>query len=137
MPDPWTFGWTQLLTRSFYFESTHVIDPARELPAERGSYWLQLGGVDGEEAEGLGLDRRWGGDQGKAVSSVEGGGHLVEGAGGEIAQQALEAVNRTAIGGKFAGALGQGGRGGVGGGGDRGALAGTGGGVGGLKQVGC
>src|SRR5713101_9986194 len=103
---------------------------------ERGSYWLQLGGVDGEEAEGLGLDRRWGGDQGKAVSSVEGGGHLVEGAGGEIAQQALEAVNRTAIGGEFAGALAQSGRRGLGGGDDRGALAGSGGGVVVVKQDG-
>src|SRR5260370_19462610 len=108
------------------------MDRARELGAERGSYWLQLGGVEGEEAEGLGLDRRWGGDQGKAVSSVEGGGHLVEGAGGEIAQQALEAVNRTAIGGEFSGALAQSGRRGLGGGDQRGALAGRGGAGGGL-----
>src|SRR5260370_24845379 len=110
------------------------MDRARELGAERGSYWLQLGGVDGEEAESLGLDRRWGGDQGKAVSSVEGGGHLVEGAGGEIAQQALEAVNRTAIGGEFAGALAHSGPAGVGGGADRSAVAGRGGGGGGVQQ---
>ena len=90
-------------------------------------YWLQPGRVDGEQTEGLGLDWGWGGDQGKAVSRIEGGGHLVEGAGGEVAQQGLEAVDRAAIGGEFAGALAQRGRRGLGRRDDRGALAGGGG----------
>src|SRR5207245_475653 len=74
-------------------------------PAGVVCYWLQLGRVDIEEAESLSLDRRRGGDQGKAVSGVESGGHLVEGEGGEIAQQAVEAVNRGAIGGELDGAM--------------------------------
>src|SRR4029077_9059539 len=90
-------------------------------------YWLQPGRVDGEQAEGLGLDWGWSGDQGKAVSRIEGGGHLVEGAGGEVAQQGVEAVDRAAIGGEFAGALAQRGRRGLGRRDDRGALAGGGG----------
>src|SRR5947209_2222553 len=93
------------------------------------SYWLQPGRVDGEQAEGEGLDWGWSCDQGKAVSLIEGGGHLVEGAGGEVAQQALEAVDRSAIGGQFAGALAPRGRRGLGGGDDRGALAGRGAGI--------
>ena len=55
----------------------------------------------------MGLDRGQGGHQRKAVSVVEGGGHLVEGAGGKVAQQAVEAMDRGAIGGEFAGALAQ------------------------------
>jgi hypothetical protein len=57
-----------------------VIAPARSISAGVVCYWLQLGRVDIEETESLGLDRRRGRDQGKAVSGVEGGGHLVEGA---------------------------------------------------------
>src|SRR6266480_7527933 len=85
-------------------------------------YWLQLGRIDIEQGEGLGLDWGWGSNQGKAVSLVESGGHCVDGAGGEIAQQAVEAVNRAAIGGEFAGALAQRRRRGLRGGDDRGAL---------------
>ena len=70
-------------------------------------YWLQLGRIDIQQGEGLSLDWGWGGNQGKAVSLVESGGHCVDGAGGEVAQQAVEAVDRAAIGGKFAGALAQ------------------------------
>jgi hypothetical protein len=73
-------------------------------------YWLQLGGIDDEQGEGLGLDWGWVGDQGKAVSVIESGADLVEGAGGEVAQQAMEAVDRAAIGADFAGALAQRGR---------------------------
>ena len=64
----------------------------------------------------MGLSWGWGGNQRKAVSRVEGGGHLVEGAGGEVAQQALETVDRATIGGEFAGALAQRGGRGLGGG---------------------
>src|SRR5580704_13448347 len=96
----------------------------KKIAAGRLCYWLRLGRVDVEQGEGLGLDRGRGGNQGKAVSFVEGGGHLVEGAGGEVAQQALEAVHREAIGGDFAGALAQRRRRGLGRGDDRGALAG-------------
>src|ERR1700726_4642667 len=92
-------------------------------------YWLQLGGVNGEQAEGLGLSWGWGGNQRKAVARVEGGGHLIEGTGGEVAHQALEAVHRETIGGEFAGALAQCGRRRLGRGDDRGALAGPGGGL--------
>src|SRR5437764_945693 len=75
-----------------------MADAAGKFPAGAASYWLRFGGVDGEEAEGLGLDRGWGGNQGKAVGAIECGGHLVEGTGGEIAQQALEAVDWAALG---------------------------------------
>ena len=74
-------------------------------PLGAACYWLQLGRIDSEQAEGLGLDRRRRGDQRKTVSVVERGGYLVEGAGGEVAQQAVEAVDWAAIGGEFAGAL--------------------------------
>src|SRR5204863_9826420 len=87
-------------------------------------YWLQLGRIDIEQGEGLGLDWGWGSDQGKAVSLVESGGHCVDGASGEIAQQAVEAVDRAAIGGEFTGALAPRRRRGLCGGDDRGALAG-------------
>src|SRR5215472_2835955 len=86
------------------------------------SYWLQADGIDAEEGEGSGLDRGRGGHQREAVSLVESGGHPVQRAGGEIAQQALEAVDRVALWGEFAGALAQGGRRGLGGGDDRSAL---------------
>src|ERR1700746_1548936 len=89
-------------------------------------YWLQLGGVNGEPAEGVGLSWRWGGNQRKAVARVESGAHLIEGTGGEVAQQALEAVHRETISGEFAGALAQCGRRRLGRGDDRGALAGRG-----------
>ena len=36
------------------------------------SYWLQLGRIDIEQAEGLRLDRGRGGNQGEAVGIVEG-----------------------------------------------------------------
>ena len=100
----------EALNRSFYFDETHVIDAMKKIAAGRLCYWLRLGRVDVEQGEGLGLDRGRGSNQGKAVSGVEGGGHLVERAGGEVAQQALEAVHREAIGVEFAGALAQGGR---------------------------
>src|SRR6516165_1947233 len=92
-------------------------------------YWLQLGRVDGEQAEGLGLDRRRRGDHRKTVSVVECGGHLVERGGGEVTQQAVEAVQRTAIGGNFDGALAQRRWRGLSRGDDRGALAGGGSGI--------
>src|SRR5207237_9775546 len=92
-------------------------------------YWLQLGRIDIEQGEGLGLDWGWGSNQGKAVSLVESGGHGVDGAGGEIAQQAAEAVDRAAICGEFAGALAQRRRRGLRGGDDRGAFASGGGGI--------
>ena len=85
----------------------HVIDPAWIIPGGSDAYWLRLGWIDGEQGEGLGVDRGRGGYQGKAVSLVQGGGHLVECAGGEVAQQALEAVHQEAIGSEFAGALAQ------------------------------
>src|SRR6516165_371456 len=71
-------------------------------------------------------DPPWPGDRldRAAPRRIEGGGHFVEGAGGEVAQQGLEAVDRAAIGGEFAGALAQRGRRGLGRGNDRGALAG-------------
>src|SRR6516225_4202166 len=100
-------------------------------------YWLQLGRVDGEQAEGLGLDRRRRGDHRKTVSVVECGGHLVERAGGEVTQQAVEAVQRTAIGGNFAGALAQRRRRGLSRGDDRGALAGGGSGIVVIEQHGA
>src|SRR5271169_4482386 len=87
-------------------------------------YWLQLGRIDTQQGEGLGLDWGWGSNQSKAVSLVESGGHCVDGAGGEIAQQAVEAVDRAAISGEFAGALAQRRRRGPRGGDDRGAFAG-------------
>src|SRR5271169_3754494 len=93
------------------------------------SYWLQRGRIDIEQGEGLGLDRGWGGNQGKAVGVIESGGHLIESAGGEVAQQAVEAVNRAAIGGEFAGALAQRRRRGLGRGDNRGAFASGGGGI--------
>ena len=70
-------------------------------------YWLQLGRVDGEQAEGLGLDRRRGGDQSEAVSVVESSDRLIESAGREVAKQGLETVDRAAIGGELAGTLAQ------------------------------
>src|ERR1700732_4356579 len=91
------------LARSFYFDETHVIDAMKKIAAGRLCYWLRLGRVDVEQGEGLGLDRGRGSNQGNAVSGVEGGGHLVERAGGEVAQQALEAVHREG----FVGALAQ------------------------------
>src|SRR5215472_6161725 len=81
--------------------------PRRKSPLGALCYWLQLGRVDSEQAEGLGLDRRRGGDQGEAASLVEGAAHLVECAGREVAQQTVEAVDRAAIGGDFAGTLAQ------------------------------
>src|SRR5215467_12351145 len=98
-------------------------------PLGAACYWLQLGRVDGEQAEGLGLDRGRRGDHRKTVSVVECGGHLVERAGGEVTQQAVEAVQRTAIGGNFAGALAQRRWRGLSRGDDRGALAGGGSGI--------
>src|SRR6516225_2420504 len=95
----------------------------RKFPLGAACYWLQLGRIDSEQVEGLGLDRRRRGDQRKTVSVVERGGHLVEGAGGEVAQQALEAVDWAAIGGEFAGALAQRRWRGLSRGDDRGALA--------------
>src|SRR2546429_9898855 len=86
-------------------------------------YWLQFGRIDIQQGEGLGLDWGWGSNQGKAVSLVESGGHCVDGAAGEIAQQAVEAVDRAAIGGEFAGALALRRRRGLCGSDDRGALA--------------
>src|SRR5271163_2738324 len=100
------------------------------------SYWLQRGRIDIEQGEGLGLDRGWGGNQGKAVGVIESGGHLIESAGGKVAQQAVEAVDRTAIGGEFAGTLAQRGRRGLGRRADRGVLASGGGGVIVVKQHG-
>src|ERR1700730_1868259 len=101
----------------------------REFPAGGGAYWLQPGRVDIEQVEGLGLGRGWGGYQGKAVSIIERRGHLVEGAGGKVTQQALEAMDWAAMGGEFAGALAQRARRGLGGSDDRGALAGRGSGI--------
>jgi hypothetical protein len=75
----------------------------------------------------LGVDCSQGGNQGEAVSDVEGGGHLVEGAGGEVVQQAVEAVDWAAIGGDFAGTLAQRGGRGLSRRDDRGVLAGGGG----------
>src|SRR3954451_5009800 len=98
--------------------------PRRKFLLDVVCYWLQLGRIDIEQGEGLGLDWGWGSNQGKAVCVIEGGGHLVERAGGEVAQQAVEAVHRTAIGGEFAGALAQRRRRGLRGRDDRGALAG-------------
>src|ERR1700736_5029980 len=72
----------------------------REFPAGGGAYWLHPGRVDIEQVEGLGLGRGWGGYKGKAVSIIERRGHLVEGAGGQVAQQALEAM--IGIGGHLA-----------------------------------
>src|SRR5271169_4000154 len=100
------------------------LTPRRKLSLDVLCYWLQLGRIDSQQGEGLGLDWGRGSDQGKAVSLVDSGGHRVEGAGGEIAQQAVEAVSRAAIGGEFAGALAQRRRRGLRGGDDRGALAG-------------
>src|SRR2546423_10311977 len=107
----------------------HVIDTPEKIFLGVLCYWLQLGRIDIQQGECLGLDWGWGSNQGKAVSLVESGGHRVEGAGGEIAQQAVEAVNRAAIGGEFAGALAQRRRRGLRGGDDRGAFASGGGGV--------
>src|ERR1700740_3533211 len=98
------------------------LTPQGKFPVGAPCYWLQPGRIDIEQTEGLRLDRGRGGDQGEAVSVVEGGGHLVEGAGGEVAQQGLEAVSPAAIGADFAGALAQRRRRGLGGGDDRGAL---------------
>src|SRR5438477_9101547 len=103
------------------------LTPRRKFSLGVLCYWLQLGRIDIEQGEGLGLDWGRGSDKGKAVSLVESGGHRVEGAGGEIAQQAVEAVNRAAIGGEFAGALAQRRRRGLRGGDDRGAFASGGG----------
>src|SRR5271168_4458394 len=103
------------------------LTPRRKFSLDVLCYWLQLGRIDIEQGEGLGLDWGWGSNQGKAVGLVESGGHLVEGAGGKVTQQAVEAVDRTGIGGEFAGTLTQSGRRGLGGGDDRGALAGGGG----------
>jgi hypothetical protein len=75
-----------------------LLTPQGKYPLGKPYYWLQLGRVDGEQAEGLSLDRCWGSDNCEAVSVVEGGGHLIERAGREVAQQALEAVSRGAIG---------------------------------------
>src|SRR5215469_11132544 len=82
-----------ILDRSFYFRLKHAIDTMEKISAGRSRYWLQFGRIDSEQVEGLGLDRRRRGDQGKTVSVVERGGHLVERAGGKVAQQALEAVD--------------------------------------------
>src|SRR5271170_8345963 len=112
------------------------LTPQRKFRLVVQCYWLQLGRIDIEQGEGLGLDWGWGSNQGKAVSLVESGGHLVEGSGGKVTQQAVEAVNRTAIGGEFAGALAQRGRRGLGRREDRGALASGGGGVIVIKQHG-
>src|SRR6267142_1732263 len=103
-----------------------LLTPQGRSPVGVRCYWRQLGRIDIEQAEGLGLDRGWGGNQGEAVSVVEGGGHLVERASGEIAQQAVETVNRAAIGGDVAGALTQRGRRGPSRRDDRGTLAGGG-----------
>src|SRR5271155_3455602 len=105
------------------------LTPQRKFRLVVQCYWLQLGRIDIEQAEGLSLDRGWGGNQGEAVSVVEGGGHLVEGAGGEVAQQGLEAVHRAALGGDFAGALVQRRWRGLGRCDDRGSLAGGGNGI--------
>jgi hypothetical protein len=48
-------------------------------------YWLQLRRIDLKQAEGEGLGRGCGGNQCEAVSLVEGGGHLVECTGGQVA----------------------------------------------------
>src|SRR3954451_13224550 len=103
--------------------------PRRKFSLDVVCCWLQLGRIDIQQGEGLGLDWGWGSNQGKAVSLVESGGRRVEGAGGEIAQQAVEAVDRVAIGGEFAGALAQRRRRGLRGGDDRGAFASGGGGI--------
>jgi len=86
------------------------------------SYWLQADGINAEEREGSALDGGRGGHQREAVSLVESCGHPVQRAGGQITQQALEAVDRSALGGEFAGALAQRGRRRLGGGDDRSAL---------------
>src|SRR5215471_5765631 len=103
--------------------------PRRKSPLGALCYWLQLSRVDGEQAKGLGLDRRRGGDQAEAISLVEGAAHLVECAGREVAQQAVKAVDRAAIGGDFAGTLAQRGQRRLSRGDDRGALAGGGSGI--------
>ena len=56
----------------------HMIDPAWIIPGGSDAYWRRLGWIDGEQGEGFGLDRGRGDYQGKAVSLVQGGGHLVE-----------------------------------------------------------
>jgi hypothetical protein len=59
-----------------------VTHATEKIAAGRRGYWLQ---VDGEQTEGLGLDRHRGGDQSEAVSVVEGGGYFIESASREIA----------------------------------------------------
>ena len=56
------------------------------------SYWLQAGRIDAEEREGSGLEGGRGGHQWEGVSLVDSGGHPVQRAGGQIAQQALEGL---------------------------------------------
>ena len=53
--------------------------------------------VDGEEVEGAALDRGWPGVQGEDVFLVECGCRLDPAIGGEIGEQAAEAVHRQAV----------------------------------------
>jgi transposase len=93
-------GCRRRLGRSFYFRQTDAVDTTEKMTAGRACHWLQLGRVDSEQVEGLGLDRRRRGDQRKTAS-------VVERAGGKVVHQALEAVDWAAIRSNFAGALSQ------------------------------
>ena len=44
------------LVRSFYFRQTHTIDTTEKISLGAAGYWLHLGRIDSEQAEGLGLD---------------------------------------------------------------------------------
>ena len=61
------------------------LTPRRKYSLEATGYWLQLGRVDSEQAEGVGLDWCRISDHSEAVTVVEGGGHLIESAGREVA----------------------------------------------------
>ena len=82
--------------------------------------------VDGEEFEGALLDRGWPGVEGEDVFLVERRGRLDAGIGGEIGEQAFEAVHRQAVVGAAGCLLAPGGIGALGSGDDAGAHRGGG-----------
>jgi hypothetical protein len=69
---------------------------------------------DGEELEGALLDRSWSGVEREDVFVVERGGRLDPCIGGEVGQQALEAMHRQAVVGEAGGLLAPGGFGALG-----------------------